>query len=137
MNDLAFCETCIGETVRLTAAVRRALSIPKSRGAFLLRPSAAPAPPPVHQVRIARTILNDCARLYDGDVFEVRSGDILLLCRLPDGGDGELHPERLASIMARLFRFGSDSHSRFVILWRLERDGSALLTYVASLGDEA
>ncbi len=57
----------------------------------LLRP---PAPRPHHR-RIARALLQDAAHRYDGQIFSLRNGDIVLLCQdtgLIDRGPGRSRP---------------------------------------------
>jgi len=122
------------EEEQLLSAARRALSMPKSRVALLLRLSLLQPPlPRPHHRRIARAILEDVAHHNQGETFELGCGDMVLLCRAPShsGSDPALHPATLPHAFARLFR--SDvpppGNAALAMLWTLERDGAALLAY--------
>ncbi|MGI3777978.1 MAG: hypothetical protein ACRYGC_11870 [Janthinobacterium lividum] len=117
------------------AAVRDAMSTPRMRVALLLEVSRlAPPLPRRHHRRIAATILEDAARQNRGESFELPSGDMVLLCHMPEHADGSLHPDMLPQALARLFAVDTPPGVSLTTLWHLERDGAALLAYVAGLG---
>ena len=123
------------DTQRLVVAVRDAISIPRGRVALLLRVSRlAPLLPRRHHRRIAAAILEDAARQNRGESFELPSGDMVLLCHMPDHARGSLHPDMLPQALARLFAADTRAGVSLTTLWHLERDGAALLAYVAGLG---
>jgi len=123
------------DTQRLVAAARDAMSIPRSRVALLLQISQlAPPLPRRHHRRIAAAILEDAARQNQGESFELASGDMVLLCHMPEHAGGSLHPDILPQALARLFAADVPPGMVLTRLWHLERDGAALLAYVAGLG---
>jgi hypothetical protein len=126
----------IPEEARLLAAVRYALSTPKARVALRLQLSrlAPPLPRPHHR-RIARAILDEAAQRYDGDLFDLACGDMVLLCRAPShgGADPAAHPASLPHALSRLFRADVPDGGALTQMWTLERDGAVLLAYAAQL----
>ena len=111
------------------------MSVPRSRVALLLQLSRmAPPLPRRHHRRIAAAILEDAARDNQGEAFELPSGDMVLLCHVPDYAGGSLHPDALPQVFARLLAADVPAGTVLTRLWHLERDGAALLAYIAGLG---
>lgn len=123
------------DTQRLVDAVRDAMSIPRTRVALLLQVSLlAPPLPRRHHRRIAAAIFEDAARQNQGESFELPSGDLVLLCQMPDHAGDSLHPDMLPQSLARLFAVDTPPGLSLTTLWHLDRDGAALLAYIAGLG---
>lgn len=111
------------------------MSIPRMRVALLLHVSRLASPlPRRHHRRIAAAILEDAARHNQGESFELPSGDMVLLCHMPEHAGGSLHPAMLQQALSRLFAADTPQGLSLTTLWHLERDGAALLSYVAGLG---
>ena len=123
------------EAERLCASARQALLTPRGRLGLVLGLSTLPAPlPRPHHRRIATTILEQAARLYDGEAFEVPGGDIVLLCRASPGEERDgLHLADLPDLLARLLRADVAPTHPLTTVWDLEREGTALLAYTATL----
>lgn len=133
LDELALRGAWPSEHARLLAAARQALSTPRARSALVLGLSRLPPPlPRPHHRRIAFTILEEAARLYRGETFDLPCGDLVLLCQAPADGGGELHPDALGKVFARLLRIDVPAATALTTVWALERDGAALLSYIAA-----
>ena len=122
----------------LWEAAHKALLTPRGRVALVLRLSELPHPAPRrYHRRIAHVILQEAAARYDGTVFLLRGGDVVLLCRLSAGApppDAALtHPEALPQTLARLFRADVPNGAALTTTWRLEHDDEAMLAYAARM----
>lgn len=115
-----------GEQILLDAAAR-AMRHPRDRVALALHLSRlrAPAPRPHHR-RVARAILADAAARREGEVFAMRNGDLVLLCR--NGAEIAALP----GILARLLRLEAADPASVASVWPLAQDGAALLDYAAA-----
>jgi len=127
---------------RLWEATHAALRAPKERAAFVLRLSALQGPAPRrHHLLVCRAILEEAAQRYDGEIFLLGNGDAVLLCRLPPvpvGPEAALtEPSFLPNTFARLFRIDVPDPAALTTLWRLERDGEALIAYAAQARAQA
>jgi len=105
-----------------------------------LRP---PAPRPHHR-RIMRALLQETAGRYDGQVFGLANGDLVMLCRAarPAATRADARqpaslartlvaePEMLPEIMERLLQADRANAGDLVSLWSLAREGDRLLGYV-------
>jgi hypothetical protein len=78
-----------------------------------------------HRRRVARALLQEGALAAGGQVLEGPNGDLLLV------GAEARRAERLRSLLERLV--GPST----TLIWSLERDGAALLTYAAGQGTAA
>ncbi len=138
----------VGATVerQLLEAVQRAVKSASGRIAVVLHLSwlTAPAPRPHHR-RIARALLQDTAGRYDGQVFLLGCGDMVVLCHAPQQ-EGALpavrgtvaEPAALPDIMGRLFQADTPNTVKLVSLWPTETHGDTLLTYATEcLGQRA
>jgi len=120
----------------------RALRVPAGKLAVALHLSRLrpPAPRP-HHSRIARAMLADTAHRYCGQVFPLSNGDLILLCSAPmDEGrlvGGQSSPLGLAESFGRLFGADAPDGERLTSVWRLDTDGDAFRTYVASRNGDA
>lgn len=128
----------------LLEAARRAIRQPLGRAALVLHLSrlAAPAPRPHHR-RVARAIMQDVAQKWEGQVFALRSGDLVLVCRAdgleaaigtPSDEPGAAKPVP-ATILARLLRLDAAEPSSFITVWRLDQDADALLRFAEAEHD--
>jgi EAL domain-containing protein (putative c-di-GMP-specific phosphodiesterase class I) len=122
--------------VRSAAVGRLAVVLHLSR----LRP---PAPRPHHR-RIMRALLQETAGRYDGQVFGLANGDLVLLCRAarPVAALGGAQPpaslaqtlvaepEMLPEFMERLLQADRANAGDLVSLWSLVTEGDRLLGYV-------
>jgi hypothetical protein len=88
-----------------------------------LRP---PAPRPHHR-RVARALLEEAARPHDGQVFPMRNGDLVLLCR-----SAGLAGQALAGRIVRLLQADSADLEHLVSLWTLPAGSAALQAYAAA-----
>lgn len=121
----------------LLDAAHRALQTPRSRVAVLLRLSALPPPGPRrYHRRIAHAVLDETAQLHEGQVFLLRGGDAVLLCRdggEPAHGDSLAQPHALPRLFARLLEAdlpdGAAASLPLTTVWRLEEQAEALLAY--------
>ena len=108
--------------------------MPRTRIALLLALSRLPSNMPrQHHRRIANAILERAARQYQGVSFELPSGDMVLLCHRPENVSNSLHPDTLPQSLMRLFAADISPDMSLTTTWHLERDGVALLAYVAGL----
>lgn len=121
----------------LLDAAHRALQTPRSRVAVLLRLSALP-PPGARRYhrRIAHAVLDETAQRHEGQVFLLRGGDAVLLCRdggEPACGDPLAQPHALPRLFARLLEAdlpdGTATSLPLTTVWRLEEQAEALLAY--------
>lgn len=116
----------------LLTAIERLARAPDGWAAVALQLSLLPPPGalPYHR-RAARALLQDAALRGDGQVFSIRNGDIVLLCR-----DSPTISTAAADTLRRLFaREGADPLG-FVHEWRLPHGSAALLSYaVARIGE--
>ena len=80
-----------------------------------------------HHRRVARALLDDAARPQDGQVFPMRNGDLVLLCRSAgfDGG-------ALAGRIVRLLQTDSAALAQLVSFWVLPGSSAALHAYAAA-----
>ncbi len=119
------------EHLRLDAA-RRAARTPEGRLALVLHLDrlAPPAPQPHHR-RIARALLLEAAQRHDGQLFPLRNGDLVLLCRrtLPPLTPGADDPAALPATLARLFGADTPDPAAVVSLWPLGEQADELLGY--------
>lgn len=133
MTEMASDLASPSDEERLLAATRRVLSTPKAHVAVLLRLSLLTPPlPRPHHRRIARALLEDAAQHGGGETFDLRCGDMVLLCRASShpSTDPALHPASLPHTLARLFRSDvASGKAGLTTVWMLERDGAALLAY--------
>jgi len=122
----------------LAEAVRRLLRRPGGGVALVLRLSGLqpPAPRPHHR-RIARALMQDAAQRHDGQVFVLRNGDLVLLCRVPPEAVPEAALDNLPATLARLLRVDTPHPDRLVSLWPLASGPAALVQYVADRAREA
>ena len=113
-----------------SAAGRLAVVLHLSR----LRP---PAPRPHHR-RIMRALLQETAGRYDGQVFGLANGDLVMLCRAARLAASPTslartvvaEPEMLPEIMERLLQADRANAADLVSLWSLAAEGDRLLGYV-------
>ena len=137
----------------LVEAVRRAVRHPERRMALVLHLSrlAPPAPRPHHR-RIARAILEDTAQRHEGQVFTLRNGDMVLLCRAAEfgretrsarqaGRQGARRPAlpdpaALPEALSRLMRADAADPARLTTVWRLEHEPEAVASYAAARAAE-
>lgn len=121
----------------LQEALARAVRAPRGRMALVLHLSRLPAPAPrVHHQRIARAILQDCAQRHEGQIFTLRNGDMVLLCRGPGTRDfapqaASADPAALPATLARLFRADAPDPDRLLSVWPLDRPHPELDAYIA------
>lgn len=123
---------------QLRDAADRALRRPQGRLALVVHLSRLrpPAPRP-HHGRIARAILQDTAVLHDGQVFALRNGDLVLLCRddaqagHDAGGSRTPSPQALPAILVRLLRLDVANPADLVSVWPLQGAAHTLLAYAA------
>lgn len=110
---------------QLLDSAHRLLRAPEGRTALALHLSrlAPPAPRPHHR-RIARALMAEAASCQDGQVYPLRNGDLVLLCR------GAVEP--LAATCTRLFRVDAPDPDALLSAWTLDRDGDALVRYAAA-----
>jgi len=101
---------------------------PARRAALVLHLSRLPPPGPrPHHRRVARAVLEDHARLHDGQVFALRNGDMVLL------GDAARAPEAdPAALLHRLLRMAAVAPDRLVSVWPLGGARRDLLAYAAA-----
>jgi hypothetical protein len=97
-----------------------------------LRQSRA-ALPPAHQLRLARSILGDAAQRYEGQVFNLRNGDMALLCRhggrpVEAAGTLAVEPATLPGVLSRLFHADT---SMLISVWPVPTQRDLLLAYAA------
>jgi len=85
-----------------------------------------------HHRRIGRAVLQDAARRSDGQVFDLRNGDVVLLAR-----DGSPPTSPLAQRLQHLFGREASDPGEVVSEWRLPTGGTALLAYAADRGGES
>ena len=119
-------------------AARRPRPPPRARVAVLLRLSALPPPGPRrYHRRIAHAVLDETAQRHAGQVFLLRGGDAVLLCRDSGEpvrfGDPLAHPHALPRLFARLLEAdlpdGTSLGQQLTTVWRLEERAEALLAY--------
>lgn len=134
----------------LQEAVLRAVRSARGRLAVVLHLSRLipPAPRPHHR-RIAQAVLQDTANRFDGQVFVLGCGDMVLLCRAALGGVARgspgsasggvsgwrstvVEPQALPGIMDRLLRADRANAAELVSLWPIETQSDRLLDYVAA-----
>ena len=120
----------------LLDTVRRRLRQPAGWVIVVLHLSrlAPPAPRPHHR-RIARVLLEDAARRYEGQVFALPHGDLLLLCRAgEDRRSGApqrvASPQALPEVLARLFRADVPDAHDLVSFWPLDTAAETAFAYV-------
>lgn len=108
-------------------AAERATRHPQGKLALVLHLSRLrpPAPRP-HHLRIGRAILQDAAHRYEGQVFALRNGDLVLLCRAASEVLG------LPEMLGRLLRLDAPDPAALHSLWRLEQAADRLLDYAAA-----
>lgn len=109
----------------LRDAAERIARRPEGRVALVLHLSRLrpPAPRPHHE-RIARAILQEVALRREGQLFALRNGDLVLICRT--GPDVLVLPDTLG----RLLRLDLPQRMPILSVWRLEQAADALLAYV-------
>lgn len=100
------------------------------------------ATPRPHHRRIARAMLQDVAQRQDGQVFNIRNGDLVLICReMPSSQRGisaAPEPQQLPATLERLLQVDSPDTRRLTSAWLAEDDPTRLVTYAtARLGDDA
>lgn len=112
----------------LLGAARRPSEASRGLSAIVLHMSRVPtAAAPPHRRRIALVLLQDAARRHDGQLFELRNGDLVLLC--PAWAPGA------AALPATLQRLVGSAE--LVSVWPLEHAQDRLVAYAtARLGDE-
>ena len=128
----------LSDEAQLLASLQRMMSMPKGRVAVWLQLSRIPAPlPRPHHRRIAQAILETAAQHYRGEVFSLRSGDLVLLCQAPthNGTEPAAHPAALPHTFARLFQTDLLTASELTQTWSLEHDGAALMARATALAD--
>src|ERR1700733_8484623 len=118
----------------LQDAVTRLCRRPRGWRALVLRLSRLrpPSPRPHHR-RVARALLEDAGRGHDGQVFAMRNGDLVLLCRAP-----ALRPasgvtaESLPGMLGRLLGAEAPAAAEIISVWKLAEASDATLAYVAA-----
>lgn len=119
----------------LLEAAHSALQMPRARVAVLLRLSALARQngPRGYHRRIAHAVLDETAHRYEGQVFLLRNGDAVLLCRNAGepvlAGDPLAQPHLLPKLFTRLFELDAAAGTALTTIWRLEEDAEALLSY--------
>ena len=127
---------------QLHEAVQRQGRQPAGRLAIALHLSrlSAPAPRP-HHMRIARACLQDTASRYNGQVFGLSNGDLVLLCQSGSGArsdaglstrGGAADPASVPEVLRRLFRVDTPAQVRLVSVWPFETHMAELAGYVSS-----
>ena len=123
----------------LADLMERELRAPLGRIAVVVRLSrlAAPGPRPYHR-RIARALLEDCAQRHGGQVFQLGTGDLILLC-VPPAGDPPGGPLALPPLLARLLQADGGTPEAIADAIPLAdgRDRLAALLDAAADADEA
>ncbi|HTW25606.1 MAG TPA: hypothetical protein VME92_00660, partial [Acetobacteraceae bacterium] len=121
---------------RLAEAVERACRAPRDRMMLVLHLSRMPPPAPrPHHRRIARALLHEAAQRHDGDVFPLRNGDLVLLCRgvagpLGAGGAVGTDLPQLPATLARLFRVDAPDPSQLISVWALDQARESIVAYL-------
>lgn len=121
---------------RLFAAIQNLLSMPKGRVAVWLHLAQLPkVASQSHRSRVAHAIMDAAAQYNDGDVFLLRNGDLVLLCRVPSysGVEPSAHPTALPHTFSRLLQPTTMEKTELTRIWWLEHDAAALLALVAPL----
>lgn len=124
------------ERLLLDAAQRSAGRPTVGRVAVVLHLShlAPPAPRPHHR-RIARALLQDTAARFDGQVFALSNGDLVLLCGAgasPAAIPGRglvAEPAALPLILRKLLRVDTPPAVEIVSEWALATQSGSLLAY--------
>ncbi len=120
-------------------ATLRAGRSPLGRVAVVLHLSRlCPPGPRLHHLRIMRALLQDTADWYEGQVFALASGDMVLLCRATPPGIAPAiraapsfatDPFAMPDILGRLLRADTPSAASLVTIWPLESAQAELLVY--------
>jgi hypothetical protein len=106
---------------------------------LLLSRMAPPSPRPHHR-RIARAMMQDAALRQEGQVFAMRNGDLVLVCRAPPWGGPEPEatgPASLPSTLARLLRVDCPASAELIAVWPLGAADQRLTDYIARRVSEA
>jgi hypothetical protein len=91
-----------------------------------------------HHRRIARAMMQDVAQRQDGQVFVLRNGDIVLICRATParrgsariaGRDAQGDLAGLPAMLERLMRVDAPEPGRLVAQWRVAADPQRLTAY--------
>jgi hypothetical protein len=125
-----------GTEQRLLDEVERAVRVQATRLVLVLRLSRLrpPGPRPHHR-RVARAILADAAQRTEGDVFCLRNGDLVLVCRAPSAAEADA--AGLPQDLARLLHSDAPLAADLVTLWSLPGDAVALIEYASARAAEA
>ncbi len=111
----------------LRDAAERAARNPQGRMALVLHLSQLRPPAPRrHHERIARAILQEAAQRREGQLFALRNGDLVLICRMAP--DVLVLPEMLG----RLLHLDVPDSAAIVSAWRLEQSADLLLAYATT-----
>jgi hypothetical protein len=112
---------------QLLDQLRRLARTPRGWEVLVLHLSLLPPPGALaHHRRIARALMQDNARLHEGQVFALRNGDLVLLA--PQRGA----PADLARLLLRLLR----APAHLATLWPLDRPAEGLRAYLTARLDE-
>ena len=109
----------------LLAAMERLARAPDGWAAVALQLSSlGPPGPRPHHARVARALMQTAAERGDGQVFTIRNGDLVLLCRDSPGASATA-----SDALRRLFPREGDDQGGVVREWRLPHGSAALLAY--------
>ena len=116
----------------LLDAARRLQRQPAGLVALVLHLSRLPGAR-AHHRRIARAMMQDVAQRQDGQVFMLRNGDLVLLCRAAPrrrGVEGDLGG--LPATLARLMRVDALEPDRLIDVWQVAQEPERLLAYATA-----
>ncbi len=116
----------------LGEALDRALRQPAGKLAVVLHLSRLPAPRAYH-VRVARVLMQDCAQRCEGQVFALRSRDLVMIGSAREGGAACAYaPANLPASLDRLFAVDLPQGVQLTSLHRLDQDAATLRALAAA-----